>query len=177
MIGRQSLAESEEFIADAASVLLGGLPGATFLPALRRANVRGALDMGLTPGLLPGRTTIDAGRAGYERRWPGLPAQRGLDTAGILAAAAEGAIEVLVLLGADPLADFPDPDLARAALAAVPTIVAVDLFVTDSVERGRRRAGRRRLRREGRHHDERRGPGQPAAPEGDGRRAPPGPTG
>jgi NADH-quinone oxidoreductase subunit G len=132
VIGRQSVAESEEFIVDAASSLRVGLPRARFLPAVRRANVRGALDLGLTPGFLPGRTTLDAGRAIFEKRWPGLPAQRGLDTIGILSAAAAGAIEVLVLLGADPLADVPDADLARRALSAVPTVVAVDLFLTES---------------------------------------------
>jgi NADH-quinone oxidoreductase subunit G len=134
VIGRQSVAESDEFIADAAGALLAGLPGARFLPAVRRSNVRGALDLGLTPGFLPGRTTLDAGRARYERRWPGLPAQRGLDTTGILSAAAAGAIEVLILLGADPLSDVPDAALARRALAAVPTVVSVDLFLTESTQ-------------------------------------------
>jgi NADH-quinone oxidoreductase subunit G len=134
VLGRQSIAESDEFIADAAAVLRTNLPTARFLPAVRRANVRGALDLGLTPGFLPGRTTLDAGRSAFERAWPGLPAQRGLDTAGILSAAAAGAIEVLFLLGADPLVDVPDAALARRALAAVPLVVAVDLFLTKSVQ-------------------------------------------
>jgi NADH-quinone oxidoreductase subunit G len=134
VIGRQSVAESDEFIADAASALRSGLPDARFLPAVRRANVRGALELGLTPGFLPGRTTLDAGRPIYEKRWPGVPAQRGLDTAGILSAAAAGGIEVLVLLGADPLVDFPDAELARRAVDAVPTVVSVDLFLTESTQ-------------------------------------------
>ena len=37
---------------------------ARFLPALRRGNVHGALDMGLAPGLLPGRVALDDGRRG-----------------------------------------------------------------------------------------------------------------
>jgi predicted molibdopterin-dependent oxidoreductase YjgC len=41
---------------------------------------------------------------------------------------------VLILLGADPLADFPDRDLAARALAAVPTIISCDLFLTESTE-------------------------------------------
>ncbi len=36
-------------------------------PVLRRANVNGALDMGLSPGLLPGRVTLDEGRAHVRR--------------------------------------------------------------------------------------------------------------
>ena len=38
-----------------------------------------------------------------------------------------------MLLGADPLADFPDRVLARRALGAAGFVIAVDLFVTDSV--------------------------------------------
>ena len=41
-------------------------------------------------------------------------------------AAAEGRLDGLVLLGADPLADFPDRDLARRALAGAGTVIAVD---------------------------------------------------
>ena len=47
-------------------------------------------------------------------------------------AAADGEIDVLVLLGADPLADFPDRDLARRALAGARTVIAVDMFLTAS---------------------------------------------
>ena len=54
-----------------------------------------------------------------------------------------------MLLGADPLADFPDADLARRALAGAPRIIAVDTFLTDVEPAGRRRAAGGRLRREG----------------------------
>ena len=93
-------------------------PEATFLPALRRGNVRGALDMGLAPGLLPGGSALDDAGGALRAAWP-LAARPsgGLDAAGILEAAADGRIDCLVLLGADPLADFPDRDLAGAALA------------------------------------------------------------
>jgi NADH-quinone oxidoreductase subunit G len=132
VIGRQSIAESDTFAADAAASLLRGLPKSTFLPAVRRANVRGALDMGLTPGFLPGRVTLDDGRSWFAKHWPTTPTARGLDATGILTAAAAGSIEVLVLLGADPLADFPDRDLAARALAAVPTVISLDQFLTES---------------------------------------------
>jgi len=55
-----------------------------------------------------------------------------LDATGILSAAAEGRIQALILLGADPLADFPDRALARRALAGAGYVVAVDLFLTES---------------------------------------------
>jgi NADH-quinone oxidoreductase subunit G len=127
VLGRPSVAESADAVVDAAAALLELVPTATFLSGLRRANVHGALDMGLAPGLLPGRVTLDSGATA----WSSLPAERGLDAAGILTAAAEGRIQALVLLGADPLADFPDRDLARRALAGA-SVIAVDAFLTDS---------------------------------------------
>jgi NADH-quinone oxidoreductase subunit G len=127
VLGRPSVAESADTVVDAAAALLELAPGATFLSGLRRSNVHGALDMGLAPGLLPGRVPLESGAAG----WPSVPAARGLDAAGILTAASEGRLQALVLLGADPLADFPDRDLARRALAGA-TVIAVDAFLTDS---------------------------------------------
>jgi NADH-quinone oxidoreductase subunit G len=132
VLGRPSLAESAAHITAAVAALADGLPGVTFLPVLRRGNVRGALDLGLAPGLLPGRVTLDAGQAWYEHHWGAVPKTSGLDTAGMLAAAAEGRIHALVLLGADPIADFPDRELARRALTSVGRVIAVDTFLTES---------------------------------------------
>ena len=92
----------------------------------------GALDAGLAPGLLPGRVTLTDGRASFAAAWGAVPAARGLDATGILQAAADGRIEVLVLLGADPLADFPDRALAERALERAGTVIAVDQFLTES---------------------------------------------
>ena len=41
---------------------------------------------------------------------------------------------MLVLLGADPLVDFPDTDLATRALAGARTVIAVDRFLTPSAQ-------------------------------------------
>ncbi len=86
--GRPSYAESGEVTAAALRVLAEALPKATFLPALRRGNVFGALDMGLAPGLLPGRVTLDAGRERFTAAWGSVPSAAGLDTAGVLASMA-----------------------------------------------------------------------------------------
>jgi NADH-quinone oxidoreductase subunit G len=129
--GRSSLAESVDFTVDALAALRAALPEARFLPVLRRGNVRGAIELGLTPGYVPGRTrSADAGDA-LTAAWGAVPAGPGLDARGILEAAASGRLGLLVLLGADPLSDFPDRDLARRALAGT-TVVAVDTFVTAS---------------------------------------------
>jgi NADH-quinone oxidoreductase subunit G len=132
VLGRPSLAESPDAVVDAA-VALRQLAGVRFLSALRRGNVHGALDMGLTPGLLPGRVALSDSSADLRDEWKGVPAQRGLDARGILQAAADGGITTLVLLGADPLSDFPDRDLAQRALERVERLIAVDLFVNASV--------------------------------------------
>ena len=109
------------------------LPHATFLPALRRGNVRGALDMGLAPGILPGRTTIDQPSESLTDKWKIIPETTGLDTTGMLQAAASGRLDTLILLGADPLRDFPDRNLAAEAFQYATTIIAIDNFITDSV--------------------------------------------
>ncbi len=127
--GRPSLAEDGALVAEALLELAHGLPRARFLCALRRGNVRGALDMGLAPGLLPGRVTLEAGGDWYRAAWGSVPERRGLDTAGMLATAAgEGPgapLGALVLLGAEPLTDFPDRRLARRALEQARFVVAV----------------------------------------------------
>ena len=133
IIGRQSLAESGEAVIDAASALLARRPDTLFLPTLRRANVNGALDMGLAPGVLPGRIALDEGRSHLGGVWPGVPVEVGNDARGILTAAADGRVDVLVLLGADPLSDFPDHDLATRALVGARTVIALDQFPTASV--------------------------------------------
>ncbi len=135
VLGRPSVAEGPEGVLDAAGALLAARPDAKVLSGLRRGNVHGAIDAGLAPGLLPGRVSLDEGRDWFADLWPAVPASVGLDTAGILHAAAEGRIDTLVLLGADPLSDFPDADLAARALAGARRVIAIDRFLTSSSRR------------------------------------------
>ena len=88
--------------------LLDACPSANVLPALRRGNVVGALQLGLTP------------------------TEDGPDATGILTAAAEGRVDLLVLLGADPLADCPGRRSRPARPCRRSPRVAVDTFLTDS---------------------------------------------
>ncbi|HXZ82545.1 MAG TPA: NADH-quinone oxidoreductase subunit NuoG [Acidimicrobiales bacterium] len=123
--GRPSSAEPAAAVAAAAETIRRAFPDARFLPALRRANVHGALDMGLAPGLLPGRVTLDDARSELLAAWGSLPAQRGRDARAILEAAVNNEITTLMLLGCDPLADCPDRALARAALEQIRSLVYV----------------------------------------------------
>ena len=146
VLGRPSLAEHESVVADAARVLAAALPQARFLPALRRGNVNGALDMGLAPGLLPGRVSLAAGGDWFAGAWGAVPESAGLDAAGILASlagdaggegaggGAAGRVRALVLLGADLLGDFPDHDLATRGLAAAEFVVAVTGHASATVD-------------------------------------------
>ncbi|HEV3452174.1 MAG TPA: NADH-quinone oxidoreductase subunit NuoG [Acidimicrobiia bacterium] len=131
VLGRASVAEQAGAAVHAAAVLAEG-PDTRFLSALGRGNVHGALDLGLAPGFLPGRVTLDAGRAHLTRAWGRVPDRVGRDAEGILRAAADGQIRTLVLLGSDLLADFPDRTLARQALDRVETIIAVSAFLNAS---------------------------------------------
>jgi NADH-quinone oxidoreductase subunit G len=137
VLGRPSMAEHDAQVIEAAGILAGLAPGrVSFLSALRRSNVHGALDMGLAPGVLPGRVTLSDGRSWYEHHWDTeLADQPGLDTAGMLQAAVDGQVRALVLLGADPAQDFPDRRLATQALDTASFVVAVDCFATDSTSR------------------------------------------
>jgi NADH-quinone oxidoreductase subunit G len=141
VVGRPSYAESGQVVAEAARVLAAALPKATFLPALRRGNIFGALDMGLAPGLLPGRVSLESGRAWFTDAWGSVPATAGLDTAGILSSmagessgSATAAVTALILLGADPLSDFPDRAVAHKALSAGHFVVAVTGHPSASVD-------------------------------------------
>ena len=60
------------------------------------------------------------------------PRGAGLTTPEILAAAKAGSLGVLALAGVNPVLRHADADLARAALEAVPFVVATELFLTES---------------------------------------------
>ena len=106
--GRANLAEHPREVGNGVVAALQLAPEAKVLPALRRGNIIGAIEMGLIPG------------------------EGGMSVLEIANAAASGRIECLVLLGCDPLADLPDTDLARRMMAGAPRIIAIDTFLTKS---------------------------------------------
>lgn len=109
----------------------------TYLP--RRAGDRGALRAGVHPGLLPGGRRVPDDRVPFdgtehaevEELWGKLPTGPGLDARGILEASARREIDVLFLVGVDPLADFPDVNLARRALENASFRVVQDITLRD----------------------------------------------
>ncbi|HEY5302620.1 MAG TPA: NADH-quinone oxidoreductase subunit NuoG [Acidimicrobiales bacterium] len=110
VVGRANLAEDQRLVDEAVQILAVGFPRATFLVALRRSNVRGALDMGLGPRLRPGRG-VD-------------PSASGRDTPAQLVAMAAGEQRVTVVLGGCLLGNVVNQSLASAALASS-SVIAV----------------------------------------------------
>ena len=108
--GRPNLAESSDATVAALQNLLNAVPTAKVLPALRRGNVVGALSLGMAP-TSPGDDAIAA-----------------------LSAAADGKIDLLILVGADPLNDCPDTELARRGLAGARRIISVDTHPSESTK-------------------------------------------
>lgn len=128
VLGRANLAESARYTADAVGGVMRLVPEARFIPLLRRGNVLGALEMGMAAGFLPGGVR----RSGSEiDGWSVTPDFNGKDTGGILKAAVAGEIDTIVLLGSDPVGDYPDEQLATEALDAV-NVIALDAFLTES---------------------------------------------
>lgn len=132
VVGRR-VAEAADDVAVATTRLVERV-GARVLVGLRRGNVRGALEMGLAPGVLPGGVPLEDAST-VRNRWGRVPAVTGLDAAGILAAGRDGRLGALVLLGCDPLDDVPDAALARAGIAGAGFVVALDAFRTGSNDR------------------------------------------
>jgi predicted molibdopterin-dependent oxidoreductase YjgC len=116
--GPSSPGRDETGIARAA-IDLAKAAGTKLLVCPPHAGSQGMIDMGVHPGL----------EAGYE-----LAADPGKDTRAILEAAAGKELDVLLIFGADPIADFPDAQLARRALDSGVFTAAVELFPTETVE-------------------------------------------
>ena len=99
--------------------LLDGIPDAKVLPGAPPRQRR--------------RRTVSVGLA---------PADAEHDGLATLQAAADGKLDLLVLLGADPINDCPDADLARRALAGARRVISIDTFPSRVDPAGRRRAAR-----------------------------------
>lgn len=106
--------------------------GAKVAYVTRRAGDRGALRAGVHPSLLPGgrRFAVSEERAEVEAVWGPIQTDvEGRNWNEILEACAAREIDVLFLIGVDPLRDYPDSTLARHALenAARKVVVGTEL--------------------------------------------------
>ena len=109
VVGRPNMAEGAAVLETAIRRLVERFPQARFLPALRRANVMGALDMGLSARLRPGRG-FDATASGR-------------DALEQLSAMRSGEQRAVVLLGGCLLGNVLDVAGAREALERTNVVV------------------------------------------------------
>jgi NADH-quinone oxidoreductase subunit G len=112
------------------------LPGQTRYMALGDyANSRGASDMGVLPGMLPGYAPVEdaSARDKFGKLWGAtLPDRPGLDARGMLAAAADGKLRALYVAGANPVKTFGVNAIGRHG--KLDLLVVQDLFLTETAK-------------------------------------------
>jgi NADH-quinone oxidoreductase subunit G len=111
------------------------LPGHTRFIALGDyANSRGAADMGLLPGSLPGYQPVSSSewRSRYEAVWEmPLAAKPGRNLREIFEGIESGAIQALLVFGSNPVKTF---QLPRELLGRLNLLVVAELFPTETTE-------------------------------------------
>ena len=105
-----------------------GLPNARFACLGDYVNSRGAADMGLLPGLLPGYVPVDHGGPFAEEYGDNLPATPGMDLVQMFDAAERGELAALYVVGANPIARYGiDPAALKKTF-----VVVQDMFLTET---------------------------------------------
>ncbi|QSV46298.1 molybdopterin-dependent oxidoreductase [Geobacter benzoatilyticus] len=97
---------------------LGKDAGGLF-PVYEKTNIRGLLDMGVAPDMLPGYVAAPA---------------KGKDVWQIIEGIEQGAIKALYLMGCDPVASFPEGERIRAALGKLELLIVQDPFPGESMK-------------------------------------------
>jgi formate dehydrogenase alpha subunit len=120
VIRGSSAADTVDAIASLA--LLLGIPAGDrggLFPVEQKNNIQGLLDMGVTPGHLPGYKPVDA---------------PGKDLWQIVDGIEQGSIKALYLLGCDPLVSFPENGRLKAALAKLDLLIVQDIAASELTE-------------------------------------------
>ncbi|MEX1037665.1 MAG: NADH-quinone oxidoreductase subunit NuoG [Acidimicrobiia bacterium] len=129
IVGQASLADAPELAESVAGFIRDRAATPRIMPLVERANTYGALDMGLSPDLLPGRVAYGAGQI---EAWGEIPEDRGRDSASMLAGLQEEELRAVLLVGADPVGNSHDPTGAAEALEMAEYVVSIDTFLNDS---------------------------------------------
>ncbi|NWF53542.1 MAG: molybdopterin-dependent oxidoreductase [Syntrophaceae bacterium] len=98
-------------------------------------NSQGALDMGVTPRLLPGYADLhDASeRSRFERAWGlTIPDQPGKGALEILQGIEEGKVRGLYVAGENPAVTYPDSERTQKALSSLDFLVVQDCFLSET---------------------------------------------
>jgi predicted molibdopterin-dependent oxidoreductase YjgC len=98
-----------------------------------KANLQGALDVGLHPGLLPGhrKARQEAARREVGEVWGCEPPRGpGWMTREVFTRAAQGEIDLIHIVGQDPVGAWPQSVEAQKAIEATRFVVVQDAFLT-----------------------------------------------
>jgi NADH-quinone oxidoreductase subunit G len=108
-------------------VKFGSTINARFICLGDYANSRGAADMGLYPGLLPGYTAVSAGQK-FREEWGTLPEAKGMSLPEMMQAAKAGKLGALYVVGSNPVVDYNfDPAVLKNTF-----VVTQELFLTET---------------------------------------------
>ena len=115
-----------------------GIEGAGINPLRGQNNVQGACDMGALPDVYPGYQPVAnaAVRKRFSAAWGTGPlsARAGLTSLAMQAAAHDGRIRCMVVLGEDPVVTDPAQHEVARALDALDCLVVVELFLTETAK-------------------------------------------
>lgn len=107
-----------------------GSVGAGIYVLAKENNQAGAMDMGASPDLLPGRQPLghDAARKKWEKNWNiNLSPDAGLNLVRMLEAAEKGSLKALYIMGENPLRALPQSDRVQRALQKLDFLVVQDI--------------------------------------------------
>ena len=111
------------------------LPGRTRFIALGDyANSRGAADMGVLPGTLPGYSPVtdEAARARLESAWGAkIPARPGRHAREIIAGIESGEIKALLVFGSNPVKTY---GISNGVLGKLAFLMVAEVFPTETTE-------------------------------------------
>ncbi len=91
----------------------------SIVPILDRCNQRGAWEMGVLPGWLPGYRPDVQPALGY---------------VDMMDQASRGGLDLLYLIGEDPVATHPDPPALKETLKRIPFLMVQDVFLSDTAQ-------------------------------------------
>ncbi len=138
-LGGASPYTGEDTVAAAANLALitgnVGRQGAGIIPLSEYNNVQGSMDVGALAQFLPGYQSVtDSGiRSWFEETWGvDLPGKPGLEAMEMFAAAKEGKLRGLYIMGENPLSAFPDRESVIDGLSSLDFLVVQDMFLTQT---------------------------------------------
>src|SRR5262249_24147448 len=114
-----------------------GRPGTGLHPLRGQNNVQGASDAGLIPICYPDYQVVssEAARKKFEAAWGApLDPKVGLTVVEIMAAALDGRIKGMFMMGENPFLSDPNSNKVRKALAHLEFLACQEIFLTETAE-------------------------------------------